>query len=234
MNIFDKIYIINCKNSTGRKDMMERQLKDLKMENYMIIEGCEKKDIDIERLKVEKKIIPNHTSIKLTPVEMAADESHKKCYHDIIDNNYKNSLILEDDVLFTMDTAKNFFESLKTLPSDYDMAYLGNIPKKHVFEKHCFNISNQNFWGLKGGFTGAHMYSVSINGAKNIIKNYYPYKGAPDGILDNMLQKKILNGYLCKRQYGINGSLGIPGNMMEKLRKYGSEELFKSQIQGVN
>lgn len=233
MNIFDKIYVINCKNSIKRKEMMEKQLNDLKIENYLIMEACEKKDIDIERLKDEKKIIPNHISIKLSHLEVVLDESHKKCYDDIINNNYKNSLILEDDVLFTMDTAKNFFESLKTLPSDYDIAYLGNIPKKHVFEKHCFNISNQNFWGLKGGFTGAHMYCVSINGAKTIIKNFYPYRGGADGILDNMLQKKILNGYLCKRQYGINGSLGIPGNMMEKLRKYGSEELFKSEIQGV-
>jgi GR25 family glycosyltransferase involved in LPS biosynthesis len=233
MNIFDKIYVINCKKSIERKEMMEKQLNDLKIENYVIMEACEKKDIDIERLKDGKKIIPNHISIKLTHLEIVLDESHKKCYDDIINNNYKNSLILEDDVLFTMENTNHFFESLKTIPSDYDMAYLGHIPKKHVFEKHCFNISNNNFWGLKGGFTGTHMYSISINGVKKILKNFYPYKGSSDGMLNYMIQNNMIKGYLCKRQYGINGSLGIPGNMMEKLRKYGSEELFKSEIQGV-
>ena len=92
MNIFDKIYVINCKNSVKRKEMMEKQLNDLKIENYSIMEACEKKDIDIERLKDEKKIIPNHISIKLTHLEVVLDESHKKCYDDIINNNYKNKI----------------------------------------------------------------------------------------------------------------------------------------------
>ncbi len=48
---FDKIYIINLKQSTGRKEMMTEQMKKLNIDNYVFEDAIHGKDINIEYLK---------------------------------------------------------------------------------------------------------------------------------------------------------------------------------------
>ena len=51
--------------------------------------------------------------------------SHRKCWKEIVDRNLDWALILEDDVRFTDDAPVVLKNALDSLPSDFDILYLG-------------------------------------------------------------------------------------------------------------
>ena len=51
--------------------------------------------------------------------------SHSKIWQEIIDNNYKNTIIFEDDAIFCENFTPQFLNFIDNLPSDWDQAYLG-------------------------------------------------------------------------------------------------------------
>ena len=51
--------------------------------------------------------------------------SHNKIWQEIIDNNYQNTIIFEDDAVFCENFTTQFLNFIDNLPSDWDQAYLG-------------------------------------------------------------------------------------------------------------
>jgi hypothetical protein len=51
--------------------------------------------------------------------------SHNKIWQEIIDNNYQNTIIFEDDAIFCENFTPQFLNFIGHLPEDWDQAYLG-------------------------------------------------------------------------------------------------------------
>lgn len=137
--------------------------------------------------------------------------SHIKCLETIIEKNSQNSIIFEDDVVFTQDFSDKFEEYLLNCPKDFDILILGHdnsIKEKRSFllDKLANNVKSENrksfqideYFSIPDFFTGMHCYIVSLKGAKKIRDLFYRDKisGFFDMAICNWVSKNELSGYI--------------------------------------
>ncbi len=108
-----KVFFINLDGRDDRKKFIQSQFNDLK--------------IDGERISAIKKnnviAIAHKNDLKLKPSEMSISLSHIKCWEEILNQNLKQAIILEDDALLS----KNFKSIIKQIESsniDFDLIRL--------------------------------------------------------------------------------------------------------------
>ena len=120
-NYVDNIYLIN----------MDKDIDRLKK----VTKECDKVNIKFERFSGVKtsdlsknildKYIPEETQKYGTNGMIGCGLSHLFIWQDAVQKNYKNILVLEDDVQFTDDFNKYLQNVIEEVPKDYDILYLG-------------------------------------------------------------------------------------------------------------
>jgi hypothetical protein len=125
---YDKIYIINLEHRTDRKESVIKQLEKEGITNYEFINAVNGTDSTI--LKKFNKIRKNGSKIG-TPGHLGCLLSHKKVLLKAKEDNVKQFMILEDDVIFKdgfMDRLNDVF-----LP-DWECIYLSApLEEKKLF-----------------------------------------------------------------------------------------------------
>jgi glycosyl transferase family 25 len=123
------IFIINLKHRNDKLNLIKKQLENLKISNYTIIDAVYGEEIlseDIEKYadtNVFKNILDGR---ELTRPEIGCSASHNLIYKKIIAENYSHAIVFEDDVII-----KKFFTTfLKKLQQDttdfyFDFLLLG-------------------------------------------------------------------------------------------------------------
>lgn len=116
--VVDKVYVINLDRDTERLQNMTEQLKKLNIEftRFPAVLGAQVK-----------------TSHHLTDIclKYCTDGikgcalSHKTIWEDMLANNYKHVLVLEDDAVFADDFEHMFKTGWDQVPKDFDIWYLG-------------------------------------------------------------------------------------------------------------
>ena len=87
-------------------------------------------DYDRENLSDEDLKIFDTNKVKFS---MCSNISkHIDTYRNIMNNEYKYSLILEDDVILDDEFGNKLNKSLKQLPDNYDMLFIGNGCNLHI------------------------------------------------------------------------------------------------------
>ena len=125
---YDKIYIINLEHRTDRKDSVIEQLEKEGMMNYEFVNAVNGTDSAI--LKKFKKIRKNGSKIG-TPGHLGCLLSHKKVLLKAKEDNVKQFMILEDDVILK-DGFINRLNSI-SLP-DWECIYLSApLEEKKLF-----------------------------------------------------------------------------------------------------
>jgi glycosyl transferase family 25 len=133
-------------------------------------------DYDRENLSDEDLKIFDTNKVKFS---MCSNISkHIDTYRNIMNNEYKYSLILEDDVMLDDEFGNKLNKSLKQLPDNYDMLFIGNGCNLHIesskikadqfIYKKC---REPTVWGGNGGTRCTDSYLVSKKGAKKLM-NY--------------------------------------------------------------
>ena len=157
-------YVIHYTPLKERKYFQLRHLDKLAL-NYHFIE-----DFDREKLSDEDLKIFNTNKVKLSMCSNI--RKHIDAYKNIINNEYKYSLILEDDAILDKDFVSKLKRGLKQLPDDYDMLFLGNCCNLHIESskikpnQFIYKKSREN-----GGTRCTDSYLVSKKGATKLI-NY--------------------------------------------------------------
>lgn len=122
------ILIINLKSRQDRKQKIIEMFNKYNINNYKFIEGIIGKDLQEEFNKLKDKtniINTGHYGCLL---------SHIKAIEYAKNNNYKNVLILEDDIVIN----NNFVEEIgKLLLPKFDMLYLGGISSRAKLYKYA-------------------------------------------------------------------------------------------------
>ena len=125
--------------------------------------------------------------------------SHIKVMNDIINNNYKNAFIFEDDIdndNFNINNFNNLSKILKNIPKDYDIFYLGK----------CWDIKNKNVKVNDYVYKPfkplcRHAYGVTNRCAKKIVKYTLPMTIFPgDQMYVQLIKNKIINAYSSYEQ----------------------------------
>ena len=217
-NYFDKIYIINMKESINRKIYMTEQMNKFNITNYVFQNAVVGEDISKDSFK-EKKLwaYPGNEFCEstcscsgnghdLTKIQIAVHLSHYSIWEDMLKNNYKKCLIFEDDVNLT-DENNKFEDIIREVPDDWEFIYYGHSQK--INNGNSIDINNHYFKKLIRGINESHMYAITNDAAKILVENTYPIRAAVDGYFAHfMINKGVLsNIYICKLMLGTNGSL---------------------------
>jgi len=118
-NFFDKIY---CVNLDRREDRWEETVDELKKWDLL--------DIVDRYSAIDGKTLKNETK-KINDGELGLVETHIQIIKEAKEKNYKNILILEDDILFT-DEIKNLNSYFEMLPKKWDILWFGGNHNTHM------------------------------------------------------------------------------------------------------
>ncbi|HEX6334513.1 MAG TPA: glycosyltransferase family 25 protein, partial [Flavisolibacter sp.] len=125
---FDHVYVITLQRAAERHEHISRELAGLEYELFF---GHDKNHFSIEELKLrriydEQLAIAHHRFGKpLVPGMIGCSWSHREVYEDIIRKNYRNALVLEDDVVIDRKHMHLVHEILSEVPPDWELLYLG-------------------------------------------------------------------------------------------------------------
>lgn len=202
---FDQIYCINIKTDKYRMSTFDKVSKLIGFK-YKKIEAITPESQELQ--ETFEKLTGRELSSDRNPRELlkikgqldslgalGCSLSHLKILKDAIKNDYKNILLLEDDVL----PSKNFKYILENFnpPEDYDFLYLGgnldgrkqNLSKS--LEKHFYNCC---------GIAGTYAWAVSSHRFKDCIDSISQFNTYCDRSLERLHKKFTKTTYVQKKQ----------------------------------
>lgn len=168
MNKIDKTFIIHYEPLIDRKKYLENQINNrIGFENYEFI--LSNVDTDKKILEKNNYIYVSNLFNKLTNPEICNYEVQVNVWKKIVENKYKNTLIVEDDIIFKENYNQYIKEVLDNLPKDYDICFLSECCNLYPLnpDKKLFVESNTSRCCVA--------YIISENACKKLIevKNFH-------------------------------------------------------------
>lgn len=134
---WDKLYVLNLERRIDRKVKTQIQLENNGIESFgtfwKAIDGTK---LDDKNTLVKNNIIIDDLNENISKGAIANYLSMREIFKDVIKNNYKQFLLLEDDIILCDNFHEKLHKVLKNIP-DFDILYLG-ISK--VYLKKSDNI----------------------------------------------------------------------------------------------
>jgi GR25 family glycosyltransferase involved in LPS biosynthesis len=189
-NYVDNIYLINMNKDTDRLEKVTKECNKvgIKFERFP---GIKVSDVSQNILD---KYIPEEIQKYGADGMIGCGLSHLFVWQDAIKKNYKNILVLEDDVYFTDDFNEYLKNVMEEVPDDYDILYLG------YSELFCQKLKDLSFnYISKPIFPLAlHAYIVSNKGLKKLVNLITKL----DDHIDQIVAKKIkqLDAYISQKK----------------------------------
>ena len=223
---FDKVLVLTVPRFKERHQKVKERLAGISFEFFY---GVDKNELDAEfvarNYKYDKK---NSLAIRqvfkeLNTGEIACALSHRAIYQAIVDNAWKRVLIFEDDVVPDFANLPQLFQTLKELPDNWGLFYLGYLKN----EKRTPGRQLKQFWYtimgqsgltrmplqmiknrlprkfssslLKAGFHDCtHAYAVSLEGAKKLLQAQTPVTYRADNLLSALILQQKLNAFISR------------------------------------
>lgn len=231
-HFFDKVLILTIDRNKNRTDILTDVFNGLNYELFRGVDGSKLVIQDLINRNIVDKSINEifvntsalHMNMNVQSIhnnEVACALSHKNIYQYVIDNDLQSVLIFEDDVIPVYKNLQYLEQSLKELPKDWDILYLGykinddfsvfgNI-KYNYLPSFLFQIGIKtpgivrkiNGYPKKyskmirryGAHTCTHAYAISNKAAKKLVKIQEPLKYVADLLLMDTISKKELTSY---------------------------------------
>jgi len=236
-NYYDKIYLVIIeRNIPERLDKINESLKGLNFELFKGVDGRLISDVELNQIydfeksmfymdKVSQFRYDKSDKNGLCVGNIGCSKSHLNIYKDMIQNDYKRILVLEDDARFNFGTINQIPEILKQMPLDTDLFYWGYrwydcesilsrvkrkylIPikqllsgknvQKYISENRIKYPTKQTkqIWNA-GYHAGTHAYAITQDTAKKIIQLNDPVIYAADMALAHLVKNKSVKAYIA-------------------------------------
>ncbi len=223
---YDKIYVLSLPRLKDRIEHINNELKGL---NFEFFRGVDKTETSLKEL-IDQKIYSTELfkSFYKNPSEMhlgmlCCSLGHVTIYKDIIRNNYKKALILEDDCLLIKGSINLIPQIHNELPANWELLYLGyekneefgfkqkikrfvyRLLKTHAklyisrfMFKYYYPIKISEHIAIAGFHDCTHAYAVTLEGAKKLLQQQTPVYFNADNLLSYMVTNRKINGYICR------------------------------------
>lgn len=215
---FDKVLVLTVRRFTERQQQVAARLEGLSFEFFFGTDKNELTDEYISRHYVYDK--NNSLSVRqqfkaMNKGEVACALSHRQIYQAMIDHNWQRVLILEDDVIPDTRQLALLGETLRELPEDWELLYLGYLKNEKITvskkikqgwyklmrlfgfsqltQKQISHMIPRPFSShlMRAGFHDCtHAYAISLAGAKKLLQAQTPVMHRAD----NLLTAVVLNG----------------------------------------
>lgn len=227
---FDHIYVLTLDDAVERQNNIEQVLKGL---NWSFFKATDKRNLYPETFEQDgvyndaRHKLTKRTSRSMKTGEVACSLSHVRMYQDMLENNYKHVLILEDDVLPEPQKLQRFREVIEQLPKDWEVLMLGYYGEKpptlkykiqqsvyrlfhrlHLFNWHkvpmkwideiCLSDYSDDLYTI-GKVLGTHAYAVNQSAAKKFIEYQTPVILQADRIFNYYKSENELNAFALKK-----------------------------------
>lgn len=233
---FDKILLLTIERNLYRLTEIRKNFNGLNFEIFMGVDGSK---LNIPELKQKGEIAKNiddvykednikYLNLKVGPLlnnQIAVASSHKKIYQYIRDNNLNKVLILEDDSIPVEKNLHYMAETLKQVPVDWELLFLGHIynndfsfwgrikyyhlvnflckigikTKSVLRKKISYPVDHSPLIKKQGGHIGTHAYALHGDGAAKLLKIQTPLThGASDLLTMDAIANNNIRAYTCK------------------------------------
>lgn len=224
---FDKVLVLTVHRFKDRHEKVKERLKGIDFEFFY---GTDKNDLDDNFIR-DNYLFDKKDTLEIrqyyTPLntgEIACSLSHRNIYQAIIDNNWNRVLIFEDDVVPDFTNLSQLKTTLKELPGNWELFYLGYLKNEQAtigkkLKQFWYRIMGQ--FGLsripvsmikrslpnkyssslmKAGFHDCtHAYAISRSAAAKMITAQTPVKYRADNLLTALVLKGELNAFASKQ-----------------------------------
>lgn len=171
----DKYFLCHYTKLSDRKEDVNNQLKNHSIEPEWILD-YDQESIDFETIgEIYSNILSEKfLGRRLRNSEISLILKHEECLRRIVENNYRNSVIFEDDIVLCNDFVNKLDVYTLQLPQDYDLLWIGtccNLQHSPIEHK---KFVYQNMRGSRC----THAFLISLECAKKILKEmkyvYFP------------------------------------------------------------
>ena len=199
-----KIYVINLKRETKRKENIINELRKQNIVDFEVIDAIDgevikKSELDLLISKNNKFINPINTFMNAP--EICCALSHIKVYKKFIETKMDYALIFEDDAIFL----NNFSEKLKKFilkNFKYEKQIMLLSELWQFFKKPLDLEDEYEIVDVRNAVL-THAYFINREAAKSLISFNYPVKTMPDNFLIFSIYCDIkitgLNPFLLKQ-----------------------------------
>ncbi len=234
---FDKVILLTIERNASRLETIKNVLGGLEYEIFWGVDGSK---LNLQKMVETGEVADNINEIyKQTNIDymnmvsakpihinqIACALSHVKIYEYIKKNKYDKVLILEDDVIPVEKNLKYLSDTLKEVPNDWEVLYVGHLinnnfsfwgilkyyyltnfiykigirTKSVIRKKNTYPSPYSKLLRKQGAHIGTHAYAVRGNTVDKLIKLQEPLKQvAPDLLLMDAIAKKVVVSYTSK------------------------------------
>jgi glycosyl transferase, family 25 len=173
------IFVINLKQDKERLLFMQKQF-EANGKDFRVIEAIDGNNLSSEQYATYSK--ERSLACKkreLSNGEIACVLSHIEAWELIIEENFDEALILEDDVFLSKSLFK-VLENREKLPADYEFINFRTDVFQFPFGKYIYgNFRASNLYGYANGNVA---YLINIKGIKKLLNNVYPIRLPADDL----------------------------------------------------
>ncbi|RHZ73606.1 hypothetical protein Glove_230g204 [Diversispora epigaea] len=216
---FDKIYVLNLKRRSDRREKMSLLLDYFNLE-YEFFPA-----FDANSPEVEKEYQSVIKQSKLRKSEIACTLSHLKIYQSIINNNLKSALIFEDDIDLEVDIELQINEILPYLPKDWEMFYIGHCCVEDLREP--FNYPTL-FISTRPSCT--HAYAVSNIGAQKLLSILVKLNNPLDCVLVDLIEAGKIKSFSVEPPLAVQWRLGMGSDIAVSDPSWVDQQLKNSTL----
>lgn len=223
---FDKIYVLTIKRMQNRHELLAENIVGLQ---YELFYGLDKDDIDLKDYEAKgiynnnKYLQFNKDGASMRLGVFCCAMGHKAIYENMLQNNIKSALILEDDAILLSHNIATLPAIFAQLPSTWDLLYFGyekndtyNLAKKlksfwyqlfpmhrllkmksSQYKKYYATPLTQHIWH-SGFHDCTHAYAITNTTAKKLIDMQTPIAFKSDTLLSFAVSLNKVEGYITK------------------------------------
>ena len=226
---FDKIIVVSVSRFTDRHERVKKNLEGLSFDFFW---GADKLELDYDTAKTNgtydeqmaQKLQRQGKALNLG--EIACSLSHRMVYAEMVKNNWKKVLILEDDVLPIAESLAELPAALDELPDNWELAYLGYLKHEQVTTglkvkqffykiisafglmawsyKMVSNLLPKSFSAhlKKAGFHDCtHAYAITLQAAEKLLAAQTPVIYRADDLLSATIMKGELKAFVTDPKF---------------------------------
>lgn len=226
---FDKILVVSVPRFTDRHDKIRQELDGLTFDFFW---GADKLQLDLEKIKQDGTYDEaaaaqlQRQGKALNAGEIACSLSHRMVYQEVLKQNWKRVLVLEDDVIAVGGQLHHLATALQQLPPAWELVYLGYLKHEEVtvglkLKQFFYKVASAlglmkwtytmvsnllprpyNSHLKKAGFHDCtHAYAISAEGARKLLKVQSPVVYRADDLLSHTIMKGELNAFVTEPKF---------------------------------
>lgn len=223
-SFFDHIYVITLERDIQRQEHIIKSLEGL---TFSFFYGIDKKALVLDELIEEgiyneDRAIENHRYDKpMNTGQIGCSWSHRLVYEDMVQNNYRRVIVIEDDAIPNKEGMELLEERITKLPAGWELMYLDcdtNLKRnigtfftqlfmhiRHIFGKlkYTHTMINNTYARkhsdniLRAGRHGcSNAYAITQSAAKKLIQLQTPIVFPSNELLAHATTNNVIQAFV--------------------------------------